>query len=133
MVETMVFNKDTINCTVFNELAQEADYRENAYMWRQNSDALLGAFSHYISQFRSDKYVLKEPLKVEVSSYQGGFLALDSDVDRHGVGGTLTEALYDYEEVLLGYLESLNKHYPKISTKLKDDLDFLNRKISRVE
>lgn len=66
-------------------------------------------------------------LLIEVKPYQDKYLAVDSCVDRFGIGNTIKEALLDFSEDLLSYYESLVKHYPKLSTKLIKDYKFLNK------
>ncbi|MBN2187547.1 MAG: hypothetical protein JW732_08920 [Dehalococcoidia bacterium] len=85
-----------------------------------------------ITRFLSNKYSLAKELWVQVEPYLNGYLVVDEDVDRHGIGDTIVDALYDYEEALLCYFESLNEHYPKLSPNLKKDFDFLNRVIAKI-
>jgi len=69
-------------------------------------------------------------LHIRVEPYTGGYLATDDEVNRHGEGRTIKEALNDYGDNLIGYFESLKEHYPKLSDKLRRDLEFLNQTIN---
>lgn len=118
--------------SITKDIIQKSDSLGRDYMLRQNNAVWLGSFTFPIMRFHSDKYYLSEPpIFVQVEPCPDGYLVADDDVDRHGIGRTLEGALADYEETLLGYFESLNEHYPKLSRKLKEDLEFLNQKVKR--
>jgi len=132
MEATVLLDPRTSSSTVTKDVIQESDSLGRNYKWQQNNAVWLGSFKFPIVKFHSDKYYLSEPpIFVQVEPCSDGYLVADDDVDRHGIGRTLEGALVDYEETLLGYFESLNEHYPKLSRKLKEDLEFLNQKVKR--
>ena len=132
MQATMLLDKEAFNSSVIKDIIQESDSLGRNYIWQQNNAAWLSSFKLPIMRFHSNKYYLsKPPLLVQVEPYSDGYLVIDDDVDRNGVGRTIEDALLDYEETLLGYFESLNEHYLKLSNKLKGDLEFLSQIITR--
>ena len=133
MTETIVLDKEASSGNVIQCIVQESNSLGRNYIWQQNNAAWLSSFKFPVMRFHSDKYHLKKPpLYVQVESYYDGFLVVDEDVDRHGIGNTIADALYDYEKALLYYFESLNKHHPKLSPNLKRDFEFLNKVIVKV-
>lgn len=132
MQATMLVDREASSGHITKDIVQEIDCLGSNYTWRQNNAVWLGSFKFPIMKFHSDKYSLgKPPLLVQVEPHPDSYLVTDDDVDRHGMGETIEDALLDYEETLLGYFESLNEHYPKLSPKLKIDLEFLNQIIIR--
>jgi hypothetical protein len=125
-------NRGAFTGTITKDILQKNDSLGKDYVWRQNNAVWLGSFVFPIMRFHSDRYYLsKPPLLVQVEPYSDGYLVVDGDVDRHGIGETLEDALLDYEEALLGYFESLHERYPRVSKKLKEDLEFLNERVRR--
>jgi hypothetical protein len=134
MEATMLLELDrgAFSGTITKDIIQKSDSLGKDYAWRQNNAVWLGSFVFPIVRFHSDKYYLsKPPLLVQVEPYSDGYLVVDEDVDRHGIGQTIEDALLDYEEKLLGYFESLHERYPRLSKKLKEDLEFLNQRVKR--
>jgi hypothetical protein len=134
MQATMLLELDrgAFSGSITKDIIQKSDSLGKDYVWRQNNAVWLGSFTFPIMAFHSDKYYLsKPPLLVQVEPYSDGYLVIDDDVDRHGIGQTIEDALLDYEETLLGYFESLNEHYPKLSKNLKKDLELLNQRVKR--
>jgi len=133
MQTTILLDKKTSSSSATKGIVQESDSLGVNYIWQQNNTAWLSSFKFPIMRFHSDKYYLsKPPLYVQVESYLDGYLVVDEDVNRHGIGNTIADALYDYEQALLYYFESLNKHHPKLSPNLKRDFEFLNKVIAEV-
>ena len=133
MAETIVLDKEASSGNITKRIVQESDSLKRNYIWQQNNAAWLSSIKFPITRFHSNKYRLsKPPLFVQVESYFDGYLVADEDVDRHGIGSTIPDALYDYEQALLYYFESLNKHYPKLSPRLRRDFEFLNKVIVKV-
>ncbi|MGB2799729.1 MAG: hypothetical protein WBC55_01955 [Dehalococcoidia bacterium] len=93
----------------------------------------VGVFQMPVTRLHSDIYELRQPIWVQVERYGQGYLVTDEDVDRHGVGLTTKDALHDYEEVLLGYFESLMRRHNKLSKRLRQHLEFLIQRIKRLE
>ena len=92
----------------------------------------LGVFPMPMMRLTSDTYELIKPIWVQIEKYGEGYLVTDEDVDRHGVGLTIEDALRDYEEILLGYFESLSRRQDRLSPRLKQHLEFLRQAISRM-
>ena len=83
-------------------------------------------------ELQSKAYRLAQPIWVQVERYGHGYLVTDDDVNRHGVGSTIEAALRDYEEILLGYFESLSRRQERLSPQLRKDFEFLRHTISHV-
>ena len=133
MTETIVLDKEASSGNIAKHIVQESNSLKRNYIWQQNNAAWLSSVEFPIMRFHSDKYRLsKPPLYVQVESYFDGYLVVDEDVDRHGIGNTIADALYDYEQALLYYFESLNEHHPKLSPNLKRDFEFLTKIIVKV-
>jgi hypothetical protein len=134
MEATMVLELDSLafSGSITKDIIRKSDSLARDYAWQQNSAVWLGSFRFPIMRFHSSKYCLsKPPLFVQIKPYSDGYLVIDDDVDRHGIGKTIEDALLDYEETLLGYFESLREHSPKLSSNLKKDLEFLSEKLKR--
>lgn len=78
-------------------------------------------------QLRSSAYRLAEPIWIQIQTYSGGYLVTDQEVNRHGVGSIIEEALQDYEETLVGYYESLVSRRDRLSPRLRRHLHYLAR------
>lgn len=132
MQATILLDREASSGNTIKGIVQEIDCLGRDYTWQQNNAVWLGSFKFPIMRFHSDKYSLvSSPLLVQVEPCKDGYLVVDDDVDRHGTGKTVEDALLDYEETLLGYFESLNEHYPKLSNNLKKDLELLNQRVKR--
>jgi len=107
--------------------AQKPDYAvaqpEDSFEW-------VSVFKIPLHRLHSCIYRLVEPIEVQVERYGNGYLVTDENVNRHGVGSTIADALRDYEEILLSYFESLSRRQDRLSSKLKHDLEFLGHTIS---
>jgi len=129
---SLELDRGTFSGSIAKDVIRKSGSLGKDYIWRQNNAVWLGPFTFPVVRFHSDKYCLsKPPLLVQVEPYSDGYLVTDDDIDRHGIGQTIEDALLDYEETLLGYFESLSEHYPKLSNNLKKDLEFLNQIITR--
>lgn len=132
MQPAMVIERENSSSTTRKASYATPDSPSETYTITPNSNVWEGNFSMPIIGFHSDNYKLKKPLFVQIESYRGGYLATDGEVDRHGMGNTIDEALVDYEENLLDYYESLAEHYPKLSPNLVGDFKILKQIITRV-
>ena len=92
----------------------------------------VGVFPMPMMRLTSDTYELIKPIWVQIERYGDGYLVTDEDVYRHGVGLTIGDALRDYEEILLGYFESLSRRQDRLSPRLKQHLEFLSQRIRRL-
>jgi len=93
----------------------------------------LSVFPMPVMRLTSHTYELIKPIWVQMEKYGERYLVTDEDVCRHGVGLTIEDALRDYEEILIGYFESLMQRRDKLSRRLSEHLDFLSRLIKRVK
>lgn len=93
----------------------------------------VGVFRMLLARLHSNTYELVKPIWVQIEKYGEGYLVTDDDVDRHGVGPTIEEARRNYEEILLGYFESLSRRHDRLSRRLKQHLEFLSQRIKRLE
>jgi len=99
-----------------------------------NSDSLAGSYisSIAIAELQSKEYKLNRPIQVRIEQYKHGFLVADDDIARFGSGHTICDAICDYQNQLIDYFRCLNEHFPKLSSKLMEDLARLNQIISKV-
>lgn len=93
----------------------------------------VGVFQMLVVRLHSDAYELIKPILVQVERYGEGYLVTDEDVFRHGVGPTIEDARRNYEEILIGYFESLSRRRDRLSPRLKQHLEFLSQRIRRLE
>ncbi len=93
----------------------------------------VSVFKIPLHKLRSRIYELVEPIWIQVERYGDGYLVTDEDVNRHGVGSTIEDALQNYEEILLGYFESLSRRQERLSPRLRQDFEFLRRTVSHIE
>ncbi len=93
----------------------------------------VSIFKTFVCELRSNVYRLVQPIEVQVERYGNGYLVTDEDINRHGVGATIGDALRDYEEILLSYFESLSRPDRRLSHKLRQHLEFLRDRISQVQ
>lgn len=93
----------------------------------------LGVFPMPMMRLTSDTYELVKPIWVQIEKYGEGYLVTDEDIYRHGVGPTIEDARRNYEEILIGYFESLSRRQDRLSPRLKRHLEFLSQRIRRLE
>jgi len=93
----------------------------------------MGVFKIPLHKLQSRIYELVEPIWIQIERYGDGYLVTDEDVNRHGVGSTIGDALQNYEEILLGYFESLSRRQERLSPRLRQDFEFLRRTVSHIE
>lgn len=115
-----------IKCAVSEQKPDHAVVQTDA------SAEWVSFFKFPLHELQSSVYRLDQPIEVQVERYGNGYLVTDENVNRHGVGSTIEAALRNYEEILLGYFESLSGRQERLSSKLKQDLQFLRHKISQV-
>jgi predicted RNase H-like HicB family nuclease len=92
----------------------------------------VGVFKIPLHKLQSRIYELVKPIWIQIERYGDGYLVTDEDVNRHGVGSTNEDALQNYEEILLGYFESLSRRQERLSPRLRQDFEFLRRTISHM-
>lgn len=92
----------------------------------------VSVFKFPLHELHSRVYRLDQPIEVQVERYGNGYLVTDENVNRHGVGPTIEDARRNYEEILLGYFESLSRRQERLSPRLKRDLEFLRHTISPI-
>ncbi len=90
----------------------------------------VSVFKIPLQKLQSRIYELVEPIWIQIERYGDGYLVTDENVDRHGVGSTIEASLRNYEEILLGYFESLSRRQERLSPRLRQDFEFLRRTIS---
>ena len=91
----------------------------------------VSVFKVLLHKLQSRIYELIEPIWIQIERYGDGYLVTDEDVNRHGVGSTIEDALQNYEEILLSYFESLSRRQERLSPRLRQDFEFLRRTILR--
>ena len=90
----------------------------------------VSVFKVLLHKLQSRIYELVEPILIQIERYGDGYLVTDENVYRHGVGSTIEASLRNYEEILLGYFESLCRRQERLSPRLRQDFEFLRRTIS---
>lgn len=85
-----------------------------------------------LHQLRSQAYQLIQPIWIQIESYSNGYLVTDQDVNRHGVGSTIEDAIRDHEDILISYYESLQSRRDRLSTRLQRHLANLNRMLAPI-
>ena len=90
----------------------------------------VGVFKIPLHKLQSRIYELVKPILIQIERYGAGYLVTDEDVNRHGLGSSIEDALQNYEEILLGYFESLSRRQERLSSRLRQDFEFLRRTIS---
>lgn len=94
-----------------------------------NSLQWLGSIRVPWYQLQSRVYKLIQPIWIQIEGYSSGYLVTDQDVNRHGVGPTIDDAIEDYEDTLINYYESLSNRRDKLSPGLTQHLDYLTQKL----
>ena len=90
----------------------------------------VSVFKTPLHKLQSRIYELVDPIWIQIERYGDGYLVTDEDVNRHGLGSNIEDALQNYEEILLSYFESLSRRQEKLSPRLRQDFEFLRRTIS---
>lgn len=92
----------------------------------------VSVFKFPLHELQSEVYRLDKPIEVQVERYGHSYLVTDEDINRHGMGSTIEDALRDYEEILLSYFKSLSRRQERLSPRLRQHLEFLRHTISHI-